>query len=304
MHVSVIILNYNGNSDTISCVASLQKQTYTDLEIIVVDNGSKIPFSHPDVTLIHNKRNLGFAEGNNVGIRYALKKESDAILLLNNDTEVEPDCIEKFVTFSKDHPNAVLGGKLIQFHDRQHLDHIGGMWNEEEAQFDLIGANAPIEQYTSTIECHYVCGAALFASAEIFEEVGLLEPDYFLYWEEADFCMRAHEEGYHVLYCPEALIYHKVSASMVGGKPHGQYYWWRNRLLWMKRHHKLPSGYKTVLPEIAKLLRHSMLVKFQLLFNKSAEKKKKVKGYRASLNGVVDYFRGRFGAAPNWLTKK
>lgn len=158
----------------------------------------------------------------------------------------------------------------------------------------------------------YVCGAALLVKKVVFEKIGMLEPRFFLIWEEADFCQRAIREGYLAMTCPEALIWHKVSASFVGGKPHTTYYWWRNRLFWIERNlstgDKVSVYVRVLLPEIFHLLKLRALKAFQLYclsFNqpeeKKAQKRQKLRQYRAALQGVKDYLLRRFGNGPSWL---
>ena len=288
MKVYIVILNWNGKKDTLDCLASLKKQTFKNFETIVVDNGSsddsctEIKKRFPDVTLIPTGKNLGFAGGNNVGISHALTQECDAIFLLNNDTEIDSKCVEEFVKQSKQMPNAILGGCLTQFYDRTKYDHIGGMWNDETANFDLIGAGETIcdDKYQKPRHFDFVCGASMFIPRRIWEEVGLLEPKFFLIWEESDYCAHALKQQYEVYYCPKAIIYHKVSASFVGGKPHTHYFWWRNRLFYMKRNLSYKKYQalmvKVIVPELSHILKLYILKSFQLIFaGKKRERKSK-----------------------------
>ncbi|MDN3504436.1 MAG: glycosyltransferase family 2 protein [Rhabdochlamydiaceae bacterium] len=318
MKVYIIILNYNGKQDTLDCLTSLKQQTYAHFDTVVVDNGSSdnscaaIKEKHPDITLIPTGENLGFAGGNNVGIEHCLKHDCDAIFLLNNDTEIDPRCVEEFVLQSKTMPKSILGGCLTQFHDRTKYDHIGGMWSDEKANFDLIGSNETITptKYQEPRHFDFVCGASMFIPRRVFEEIGLLEPKFFLIWEESDYCAKALRNQFEVTYCPKAIIYHKVSASFVGGKPHTHYFWWRNRLFYMKRNlsNKKYQALmiKIIVPELAHILKLYLLKSIQLLFikQKREEKAKKVKCYKAALRGALDYFRGHFGPAPDWIIKK
>jgi GT2 family glycosyltransferase len=310
MRVGVIVLNYNGKDDTLLCIASLKKQTYSDIEIILVDNGSKdtTGFRELGVCFIENKDNLGFAEGNNVGIRVAMDKKVDAYFLLNNDTEIEPDCIEKLVAFSKKHPNSILGARLLHFNERSKIDHLGGFWNPKTANFDLIAHRSIFDQtlHGNPIVCDFVCGAAFFIPNKVLQATGFLEPTFFLIWEESDFCMRAGRLGFSSIYCPEAIVYHKISSSFTGGKPHTKYYWWRNRLLFMKRNLTNKEYYFTLLTTISREIFHI----FKLYCIKSIEKtvlkkpvpEKKIaalKLYKASIRGFCHYFLGKLGKDSN-----
>ena len=144
-----IVLNWNGKNDTIQCLASLKALT-TAHSVLVVDNGStddsalEIARAFPDVEVIATGSNLGYAEGNNVGLRHALKNSPDAILILNNDTVVEPNLLSAFL--KRDLP--IQGGSLVQMSNPERLDHIGGMWNIKTGKFDLVAFNAfkPVER--------------------------------------------------------------------------------------------------------------------------------------------------------------
>ncbi len=319
--IGIIIVNWNGKEDTLECLESLSVLTYTNVETIVVDNGSTndsvqvISSVFPQITLICNDKNLGFAGGNNVGIKHAISSKCDYIYLLNNDTIVKPNVLNAFL----EHMNAlngpaILGSKVYLFEDKTRFDHLGGIWNEHEAQFDLLHARSVDDgiQFEKPIEVDYVCGCSLFAPASAFQELGLLEEKYFLFWEESDFCFRAKKNGYSVFVSPHAKIWHKVSASFVGGKPHTTYFWWRNRLLFIDRNlskEKKEDVYRnTIVPDGMHILKLFFLKTFQLLILKLLRKhekyfarKQKWNIYKASLHGIKDYLLRNFGNAPLWV---
>lgn len=319
--IAIIILNWNGKRDTLACLDSLKNLNYTNFQTILVDNGSSddsvaaIREKFPTVTLLETGENLGFAGGNNVGIEHALKLGVDALLLLNNDTEVDPDLLTAFAKQLNAHPEAgILGATIYLFDEREKLDHLGGKWNKRRAAFDFIG-HREISQTVKTEKLDYVCGAALLARREVFEKIGLLEARFFLIWEEADFCQRAKKAGMLSLTCPEARIWHKVSASFVGGKPHTTYFWWRNRLLWIERNRSWPEKIslylRVLLPEISHLFKLYLLktAQFRLFGSrlseeKQAERSRKLLQYRAALQGVKDYLFRRFGNAPAWIYRR
>ncbi|MBI2742730.1 MAG: glycosyltransferase family 2 protein [Chlamydiales bacterium] len=320
--ISIVILNWNGKRDTLACLESVAKIDYPRFETILVDNGSTddsvkaVREKFPGVTLLETGANLGFAGGNNVGIAHALKTGADAILLLNNDTEVDPGLLKAFAAQLKNQPEAgILGATIYLFDERERLDHLGGNWNKKRAAFDFIGHRERVTNQVKTLALDYVCGAALLARREVFEKVGELEPLFFLIWEEADFCMRAKRAGFLSMTCPDAQIWHKVSASFVGGKRHTTYFWWRNRLLWIERNcsrMEILSLYlRVLLPEISHLLKLRLLKGLQLHClgflqspEKKAEKRQKLTQYRAALRGISDYLLRRFGSAPPWIFQK
>lgn len=309
MKIFVIILNWNGKNDTLKCLFSLS-HVKTPHEIIVVDNGSTddsieaIHRSFPNVLLIETGENLGYAGGNNVGIQIALDRGADYLFILNNDTTVEPTILEAFL--KRDLP--LQGGTTRLMKDPDLLDHLGGNWNAEKGEFEMIGMCAPASEWKNPMALDYVCGVALFVQAEVFLKVGLFEPRFFLFWEESDFCLRAKRAGYIPTTCPEATLYHKVSASFTGGKPHSTYFWWRNRLLWIDRNCK-PEEKKRLKNAIARDFSHTfklyLLKSLQLFFStKTEERKLRLKTYRAKLRGIKDYYQGRFGNGPSWLFEK
>lgn len=320
MSFFVIILNWNGKHDTLECLNSLQKVS-TPHNVIIVDNGSTddspqaIKAKFPLVTMLANKENLGYAEGNNVGIRYALERNAKHLLILNNDTTVDPLFLDGFLEVTQNHPEIkVLGAKPYLYEDRTRLDHLGGIWNNRTGQFDLIGNREEGDKWTKLEPLDYVCGCALFAKAEVFQKIGTFEPRFFLFWEESDWCSRARAAGFQPYFCPQAKLWHKVSASFTGGKAHTTYFWWRNRLFWIERNcsrsQKLRLYFRTLLPEIANLLKLYIIKKLQLfflkLFNPKEEQEKREKrllNYKASLVGIKDYLFRRFGNGPSWLFK-
>ncbi len=319
--VAIIILNWNGKQDTLNCLESLKSIKYSNYEIVLVDNGSTDDSPHciqeafPDVTLLCNRKNLGFAEGNNVGISHALKMGAEYLLLLNNDTIVDPNLISSFVTQAQNQKNhSILGGRVYLFDDKKRFDHFGGIWNAKKAAFDLV-ANRLLDDgksYEKPQELDYICGCCLFAKREVFETVGLLDARFFLMWEESDWCFRAKKLGYRLFTCPKAKIWHKVSASFTGGKSHTTYFWWRNRLLWIEKNcsfkEKIKLLAQILLPEIFHLLKLRFLKRIQLRLLKlfrphenHLHREQKLKTYVAALTGVKDYLRRRFGNGPKWL---
>ena len=321
--IAVVILNWNGKKDTLECLSSLAQVKYFNYETIVVDNGSTddsvsaIQEQFPNVTLLLSKENLGFAGGNNIGIRHALQQGAEGILLLNNDTIVDPSLLTAFATAAKKEPSVgILGAKLYSYADKGRFDHFGGMWNAARANFDLVGKDLleKDSSFEKATPIDYVCGAALFAKREVFNAIGMLEPRFFLLWEESDFCFRARKAGFSTQLCPAAKVWHKGSASVVGGKPHSSYFWWRNRLLWIERNcrnkERLSITFKTLLPEVFQLYKRHLIKYLQLIFLRIFRPKedlRKRKGYllrnRAAIKGVHDYLFRSFGNGPPWIYK-
>ncbi len=306
--VIILLLNWNGKADTLECLASLQKLTYPHFQVLIVDNGSNddsvavIRAKHPDIPILETNENLGFAGGNNVGIEWALRHLAEWILLLNNDTIVAPDLIEAFLSAAQEHPKAkILGAKILRYDHPKTIEHLGGFWNPHIAEFHCPEAGQTDHPYFNMQKADYVCGAALFMHRSVPETIGLLEPNFFLLWEETDFCCRSRKAGLEVWTAPDARVWHKGSSSFVGGKPHMYYFWWRSRLLWIERNCSVQERKqiysKVIIPEIWKLSRHCLL---KFLFSSD---RAKLQRYKAGCAGVIDYFRGRFGNCPKWILK-
>ncbi len=322
--IAIIILNWNGKKDTLACLHSLSYLTYPNFETLLIDNGSTddsvlaIRQQFPDLCIIETGSNLGFAEGNNVGIKKALEQKADLFFLLNNDTIVSDDILERFVETYHDFPQAgVLGAKIFLFEEKSTLDHLGGNWDQKTGTFTFVGLRQKEDGilWQHPQEIDYVCGAGLMIKRSVIEKIGFFEKRYFLIWEESDFCFRAKKAGFQIITCPQAHLWHKVSASFVGGKPHSTYFWWRNRLLWIERNcsfkQKISLYARVLLPDIFHMLKIHLLKKTQLFFIKKAkfhsnfkEKELKLLKNHAALCGIRDYALRRFGNCPSWISQK
>lgn len=242
--VFIIVLNWNGRDDTLECLESIARIDYSNLKVVVADNGSSdgsieaIRHRHPDVRIIENHANLGFAEGNNGAIRHALEAGADFIFLLNNDTVVDSDIVTEFVQAAEQMPKAGVFGAKIYYHaDNQRLWYAGGYWDARTLSFGEHGAGEIDRgQHDLITETEWVIGCAMFIRAEVFRKIGLLEPKFFLNNEEIDFCSRTRRSGFLCAYVPGARLWHKISVSFGGeDSPLKEYFSARNRLLWAQR---------------------------------------------------------------------
>ncbi len=245
--VQIVILNWNGKEDTIQCLDSLKSLSYPRYGITVVDNGSTdgsvemILESANDIenfNLIETGENLGFAGGNNVGVKTALENDADYVLILNNDTIVEESLLEKLVNRSVDEKdNVILGPSILLSSDSNRLWFAGANWNNNRLGFDFPLQDEPVEHLPEApILSDYVCGAAMFFHHSIPERVGLMDDRFFLVWEESDWCFQMRKLGIRSLIVPEARIWHKVGASFGSeSSPLRAYYSFRNRLLWAEK---------------------------------------------------------------------
>ncbi len=245
--IFIIILNWNGWSDTLESLASLSKVNYDNFEVILIDNGSNDNYRLPTVNYqlkieaIYNKENLGFAGGNNQGIKLALERGADYVLLLNNDTTVESDFLTELIKVAGQNKKGGILGPMTYIYDSQLEKHkticsAGGRIIKHFTRGTLIGYKEIDKgQYNKLKEVDYISGACLLIKREAIEKIGLISEDYFLYYEDGDWCLRARRAGYQCLFVPKSIIYHKVSKSTNEFSYPYIYYHSRNGLIFASR---------------------------------------------------------------------
>lgn len=203
-----------------------------------IETGNDIK-SSKKLILIKNDKNDGFAEGNNIGIRYVLDNlDSDYIMLLNNDTVVDKEfLVEMLKVFEKDNKIGIIGPKIYFYDDPNRIWFARGKISWKFCRGLNIGYNeVDTGQYNDIVEMEYASGCAFLIKKEVINKIGLIDKRFFLYFEEIDWTMRSHESGYRSLFVPNAHIWHKVSKTGGGLKGKiGLYYITRNRWLLMKK---------------------------------------------------------------------
>jgi len=189
--------------------------------------------------IIENGKNLGFAEGNNVGIRRALEKGADYVLLLNNDTVVDPEFLGELVKVGESDERIGIVGPKVYYYDyngRKDVIHsAGAKIYMRRGTAPPIGINEVDRgQYDVLRQVDYLEGACMLIKRDAIHKIGLLSPEYFMYWEETDWCVRAHKAGYKTVYVPRAVVWHKIDARQTSINK--VYYMTRNTFLFMKKH--------------------------------------------------------------------
>lgn len=294
--IYIIVLNWNGKTDTLECLKSLRAITYDNYQVLMVDNGSEddsvttVRQAFPEVEILETGKNLGFAGGNNKGIKYALEKGCDYAYLLNNDTTVEPNCLKTLVdTMEADLKIGLVSSKIFYHSEPDILWFAGGKNNWMKNSGGHLGLNqkdAP--EFNHQKEVEFLTGCSLLISRALLEKIGVLAEDYFLYYEDVDYSMRAQNTGYKTVYVPTSIIYHKVSRSTKPGSPSYIYYHTRNRLVCAVRNGSLPI--KIINYLFSFFLATKETVKF-LFFPDKRE------WAGAVLRGVRDFWLGRMGKA-------
>lgn len=236
--VSIVVVNYNGADDTHKCLRSLRALEYPNAEVVLIDNGSKPPVGepfareYPWARVIQNPVNGGWAGGNNVGIRDALARGADYLVLLNNDTIVSPDLVTRLLAGLNSGYDVL--GPLVHWMDEPDVVMMDG------CTFDAPGSpgffdRVPIAPPITDVEIVYGC--CLTASAAVFRTIGLLDERFFLIHEESDFCLRARRAGFKCGVLAEPLVWHKGSSSFQReGKPLQRYFDARNLFLLLWKH--------------------------------------------------------------------
>ena len=239
--VFVIVLNWNNATDTIECIESLENSDYQPFVPIVIDNGStdgsveSIREKYPQLSIIELEKNLGYAEGNNVGIQYAIDSGADYVLVLNNDTLVEAMMLRELVTFAETNEKiGMIGPKMYCHQPADTIFATGSFvdWSRgETSNRDMFLPAPKIEIDLKPEQVDFIAGCGVLVSRKLLEHVWLLDPIYFLNYEDVDWGVRAQRKKFEIWYTPNAVLWHKVSATMGQASPMNTYYMTRNALL-------------------------------------------------------------------------
>jgi GT2 family glycosyltransferase len=275
----IIILTYNSENYIIPCIKSVLTAASRNVIVIIVDNNSTDTTVHliqqyfPRLHIIQNKKNLGYAGGNNVGIRYFMKQKKDYVLLLNPDTTVEKTLIESLITvFGADKKIGVAGPMIMYLNDKEKIWYAGGYFNKylcytrhpfmnktigkwriakagakRRSRLETTSGSEEFRANTNNKlqniksgKTSFVTGACMMVRMDVFKKVGLLPEEYFLYYEDVFFCQFVKRAAYYCYFLAQPLVYHQVSASTgVSGKndftDFKAYYFARNPTLYIRR---------------------------------------------------------------------
>jgi hypothetical protein len=295
-YVVIVILNTNRRDDTLACLASLEHSTYRDQRIVVLDNASSdgsiaaIQAAFPAVQIIELAENRGYAGNNNVGIKSALEQGADWILVLNEDTIVDPACLEHMVHVAESDPRVGIVGPMVYHYDEPTTiqsagGSLGRHWDSRH-----IGQNEPdTRQFTQPHHVDWISGCAILVRRAVVEQVGMLDERFFYYWEETEWCLRAARRGWRILHVPQAKLWHKGVQRNYRPKPSVAYYNTRNRLLMLMKHQAPLSTWIVTWAQIARTLT-SMTVR---------PKWRSERRHRdAMLRGTLDFLWHRWGPGP------
>jgi GT2 family glycosyltransferase len=283
MHVVAVVVSWNGREDTLNALESLR-----GMAVVVVDNGSTdgsadaIAERFPDVELIRAGVNLGFAGGNNAGIRRALDRGADWVLLVNNDATVEPGIVDALAAAAESRPDAGVLACKVLFADSNRLWYAGAGFNPYLGRSRHERFGKPDEPGTLR-DTARATGAGMAVSRAAIDAAGLLDEEFFLYAEDLEWCLRIQAAGFAVVYVPDARVRHRVTAASGGaGSPTASYYEARNVLAVVERYRPLPRGLTGA--------RRALVVAPRV-----ALAARRPRSAYAALRGWRDYRKGRMG---------
>lgn len=210
--IFIIVLNYNGKKTILDCINSIYDSTYSNFEVVIVDNNSTdgsfelIKKTFFKANIIRNSKNIGFAAGNNIGIRFALEKFADYIFLLNNDATIESDMLSLLMNEMRKNSSASIISPLILKEKRGAVWFAGGriLWSKMRAAHLDTPKNKSL-----SYQIEYASGCAMLIKNTVFKKIGLFDENFFLYYEDVDFSLRAKRAGFGIFLLPNAYAYHK-----------------------------------------------------------------------------------------------
>ena len=294
--VVTIILNTNRKIDTLEALHSLSENTYPEQHIIVLDNASTdgsvaaIRQSHPEVEVIELEQNLGYAGNNNVGIRAALEAGAEWVLVLNEDTILAPDCLERLVKLGeRDQQIGIVGPMVYHFNEPQIIQSAGGKMTPGWVSVHLAQNELDSGQFPDPHEVDWISGCAIMVRKAVIEQVGMIDARFFYYWEETEWCLRARAAGWKIFHHPQAHLWHKGVQRDYHPGPNVTYYSTRNRLLTLSTHHAPVSvQIATWLELLRRLISWTVKPKWR-----------EMRDHRDALwQGMSDFVRKRWGMRP------
>ncbi|MGB5635519.1 MAG: glycosyltransferase family 2 protein [Waterburya sp.] len=261
--VGVVVLNHNGKALTEVCLRSLLASPYPQKNIFVVDNASTdgsvdyLRSQFSEVTIIENKENLGVTGGRNSGFRVACQQKVDYVLSLDNDARIEPQAIGELIRVATSDPQiGILGPKTYHDDGSGLLQCVGGRITYTENVTVERGTNEPDRgQYDQIEEVDYFPGCALMARREVFEQLDFLDESFYGYGhEDTDFCTRAAQMGYRIVYVPQAVVWHGGSSTIGSYSPRKKYLEAVNSMYYVRKYSSASQRWKYFLYGIVGLI--------------------------------------------------
>jgi GT2 family glycosyltransferase len=297
--VTSVILNWNNAVDTIECLESVSRMSYSNCRTLVVDNAStdqsvaQIRAAWPNVEVLELGRNLGYAEGNNAGIRHALKDSPKYIFILNNDTLVSSDVVTRLVQVMEGDSRIGMAGPKIYCTDPADRVFAEGsfvLWNRGSIEHrGMFQGDTPSHAVVEPVD--FLVGCGILVRRDLIERIGLLDANYYLNYEDVEWAVRARRAGFYVLYVPTAVMWHKVSATLGRGSAANTYYMTRNALAFFWRNGPGIARWTATVRIVLRTMRTVVAWTIKSEYRTPAFRKKR----QANLFALRDFVRGRFG---------
>lgn len=304
--VAIILVNWNAYTDTIECLNSINDLNHDNFKVFLVDNGStdnsfnkfenyllkeENKFKY-EISLIDSKGNLGFAGGNNVGLKEAYEQGFQYYWLLNNDTTVDANALSALVDYLEENKEVGVAGSKIYYYGTNKIWFAGGVVNTKLGKGYHIGMKENDEgQFDSIREVDYITGCSLCFRKEILEDTGYMNEDYFLYYEETEWNLRIKKNNWSIMYLPDSVVYHKVSFASGGEDnlaPYVTYYEIRNAFVMIRRTQDKLSVFTAFLFMFWKIFKKHVKI---LIKNEN----RKVERSRLSIKAVRDALKMKMG---------
>lgn len=286
--IGVLAVTWNRKRDVLECIESVLRSAYPRLAVYVVDNASTdgssqaIAEKYPDVHVIRSGENLGFAGGNNLGMARMLGDGVEAVFLINDDAVVAEDTLGHLAGGVGDPSAGALAPKVLVYGERSVIWSAGGRIDPStgvsvQRHYGEIDRG----QADKAAEIDYAVGCAMLVKADVIRRVGFMDPRYFTYYEEADWCRRIRRAGYRIAYVPQSRVWHKVAGE--DGRNNAAYYFSRNRLLYLGSGGM--SAGKVAWIALSDILRSAVVHAV----------KGRMRESRLMIRGIMDYYRKAFG---------
>jgi len=291
--IYIVILNTNRRDDTLACLDSLSRSTYGNFKIIVLDNKStdgsveSIRSSFPDMQIINLTENLGYAGNNNVGIEEAIKRGADWVLVLNEDTILDPGCLAELVKVGESDPKIGIVGPMVYHHNEPGVIQSAGGVLGKYWQSQHLGQNELDHgQFQLPHRVEWISGCAIMVRKTAIEQAGMLDASFFIYWEETEWCIRIARSGWQIVHVPQAKIWHKGVQRDYQPKPSFTYYGTRNHLLTLSKHQA---------PLSVRLFNWMQIFRTLVSWSIKPKWEDKREHRNAMWKGVVDFLQHRWG---------
>jgi GT2 family glycosyltransferase len=292
-----VILNTNRREDTLECLDALNRSTYPNQKVIVLDNHSEdgsveaISSKFSSVQIMSLEENLGYAGNNNLGIKIALDQGADWVFILNEDTILDEECITNLVSVGASDESIGVLGPMVYHHDEPYvIQTAGGKFGPRWEMYHLAVDELDNGQFKDPHRVDWISGCGIMVRREVIEQVGMIDERYFYFWEETEWCLRAGKKGWKVMHVPQAKLWHKGVQYNHQPKPSVTYYATRNRLLTLAKHH---APLSTWVFTWGQLLR--TLTSWTLRPKWRSKREHRIAMWR----GIVDFLFRRWGQMPS-----